>query len=96
MNILISDACRNFELYENKTVSMQGRITSKRVMGKAAFYGVESKGESIHIYVRRDDIGEEAYGDFKMHNVGDEVFIQGELFRSKSGEILIRVKKVSE
>ena len=93
MNTLISDICRNFKFYENKNVSIRGRITSKRICGKVAFYGVENKGKSIQIYVRRDDIGENAYSDFKLCNVGDEVFIQGMLFRSKSGEIFINAER---
>ena len=77
----------NFEELEGKTVSIAGRMMSKRVMGKASFCNVQDLKGNIQSYVARDNVGEEAYKDFKKTDIGDIVGIVGEVFRTKTGEI---------
>ena len=76
-------------------VSIAGRLMSKRVMGKASFGNVQDKLGNIQIYVSRDALGEEPYGDFKKYDVGDIVGIEGYVFRTMMGEISIHAEKVT-
>ena len=85
----------NFDTMEGKTVSIAGRIMSKRVMGKASFCNVQDLQGNIQSYVARDSIGEEPYADFKKYDVGDIVGIEGEVFKTKTGEISIHAAKVT-
>ena len=80
---------------EGKTVSVAGRMMSKRVMGKASFCHVQDLQGSIQIYVARDAIGEEAYADFKKYDIGDIIGVRGEVFITKTGETSIRADKVT-
>ena len=77
------------------TVSIAGRMMSKRVMGKASFCNVQDKLGNIQVYVARDSIGEESYADFKKYDVGDIVGIVGNVFRTKMGEISIHAESVT-
>ena len=77
------------------TVTIAGRLMSKRVMGKASFAGVQDKPGNIQVYVSRDGIGEEAYADFKKFDVGDIVGIKGFVFRTMMGEISIHANEVT-
>ena len=83
-----------FEELQGKTVSIAGRLMSKRVMGKASFCNVQDKPGNIQVYVARDSIGEESYADFKKFDVGDLVGIEGEVFETKTGEKSIHAAKV--
>lgn len=85
----------NFEALEGKTVSVAGRVMSKRVMGKASFCNVQDLQGNIQSYVARDSIGEESYADFKKFDVGDIVGIEGEVFKTKTGEMSIHVANVT-
>ncbi|MCH5256369.1 MAG: lysine--tRNA ligase [Lachnospiraceae bacterium] len=85
----------NFDTMEGQTVSIAGRIMSKRVMGKASFCNVQDLQGNIQSYVARDSVGEEPYADFKKYDVGDIVGIEGEVFRTKTGEISIHAAKVT-
>ncbi|MCH5250950.1 MAG: lysine--tRNA ligase [Lachnospiraceae bacterium] len=85
----------NFDAMEGQTVSIAGRIMSKRVMGKASFCNVQDLQGNIQSYVARDSVGEEPYADFKKYDVGDIVGIEGEVFRTKTGEISIHAAKVT-
>ena len=85
----------NFEELEGKTVSIAGRMMSKRVMGKASFCNVQDLQGNIQSYVARDCIGEEAYKEFKRMDIGDIVGIVGEAFRTKTGEISIHATSVT-
>lgn len=85
----------NFDALEGKTVSIAGRVMSKRVMGKASFCNVQDLEGNIQSYVARDSIGEEPYADFKKYDVGDIVGIEGEVFKTKTGEISIHAAKVT-
>ena len=79
---------------EGKTVSVAGRMMSKRVMGKASFCHVQDLQGNIQIYVARDMIGEEAYADFKKFDIGDIIGVKGEVFVTKTGEPSIRASEV--
>lgn len=85
----------DFDALEGKTVSIAGRVMSKRVMGKASFCNVQDLQGDIQSYVARDSVGEELYADFKKYDVGDIVGIEGEVFRTKTGEISIHAAKVT-
>ena len=84
-----------FEELEGKSVSIAGRMMSKRVMGKASFCNVQDLQGSIQSYVARDSIGEEAYKDFKKYDIGDIVGIRGEVFRTKTGEMSIHASEIT-
>ena len=85
----------HFDELENQTVTIAGRMMSKRVMGKASFCHVQDLEGSIQSYVARDSLGEEAYKDFKKLDVGDVIGIRGEVFRTKTGEISIHAAEVT-
>ncbi len=79
---------------EGKEVSLAGRMMFKRVMGKASFCNIQDIKGRIQIYVARDDIGEEAYKEFKKYDVGDILGIRGIVFTTKTGEISVHAKEV--
>ena len=85
----------DFEALEGKTVTIAGRMMSKRVMGKASFCNVQDLKGNIQCYVARDNVGEEEYKDFKKYDIGDIIGITGEVFRTKTGEISIHVNNVT-
>ena len=89
-----ADITTNYEEFEGKTVSIAGRIMTKRVMGKASFCNVRDLKGDIQAYVRRDDIGEEPYAEFKKYDIGDIIGIEGEVFKTKSGEISVKASKI--
>ncbi len=74
------------------TVRIAGRMVGKRVMGKASFAHLLDDAGKIQLYVARDDLGEEAYADFKKWDVGDIIGVEGILFRTRTGEISVHVK----
>lgn len=84
-----------FEALEGRKVSIAGRMMSKRVMGKASFCNIQDKEGNIQSYVARDSVGEESYADFKKYDVGDIVGIEGEVFKTKTGEISIHASKIT-
>ena len=85
----------NYEELEGKQVSIAGRMMSKRVMGKASFCNVQDLKGNIQSYVARDSIGEENYKEFKKLDVGDVIGIEGEVFKTKTGEISIHASHVT-
>ena len=85
----------NFDEMEGKTVTIAGRMMSKRVMGKASFCGIQDLQGNIQSYVARDSVGEESYKDFKKMDIGDIVGITGEVFRTKMAEISIHASEVT-
>ena len=66
-----TDVKENYSDYEEKEVALAGRMMSKRIMGKASFASIRDAKGDIQIYVRRDDVGEESYADFKAYDIGD-------------------------
>ena len=90
-----SDIKDNFDELEGKTVSVAGRMMSKRVMGKASFCNIQDLKGNIQSYVARDSIGEEEYKGFKKLDIGDIIGIEGEVFKTKTGEISIHASNVT-
>ena len=85
----------DFETLNGQTVTIAGRMMSKRVMGKASFCHVQDLKGTIQSYVARDSIGEEDYADFKKLDIGDVIGITGEVFETKTGEKSIHATKVT-
>lgn len=85
----------HFDELEGREVSVAGRMMSKRVMGKASFCNVQDLQGSIQSYVARDDIGTDAYADFKKYDIGDIVGIRGIVFKTKTGEISIHASSMT-
>ena len=85
----------NFETMEGKTVSVAGRLMSKRGMGKAMFCDLQDGQGRIQLYVRIDELGEEAFARFKKVDIGDIVGVEGEAFRTKRGEISVKAAAVT-
>lgn len=90
-----SDIKEQFDTMEGQTVRVAGRIMQKRVMGKASFCNVQDLKGNIQSYVARDSIGEDSYKDFKKYDIGDIVGIEGEVFKTKTGEISIHAASVT-
>ena len=90
-----ADIKENFDELEGKTVRVAGRMMSKRVMGKASFCNIQDLKGNIQSYVARDSIGEEEYKGFKKLDIGDIIGIEGEVFRTKTGEISIHATAVT-
>ena len=78
-----------------RTATLAGRMMSKRVMGKASFAHLRDDKGDIQLYVRRDELGEEAYAAFKKLDVGDIIGVRGEVFRTKTGELSLRVTELT-
>ena len=86
---------RDFDELENEIVSIAGRMMFKRVMGKASFCNVQDKEGRIQVYVARDDLGEEAYKDFKRMDIGDIIGVKGFVFKTKTGEISVHAQELT-
>ena len=84
----------HFEELENSDVSIAGRMLFKRVMGKASFCNIQDRDGRIQVYVARDEIGEEAYKDFKKMDIGDILGVKGFVFKTKTGEISVHAKEL--
>ena len=85
----------HFDELEEKTVTIAGRMMSKRVMGKASFCNIQDLKGNIQSYVARDSIGEDEYKAFKKMDIGDLVGLKGEVFKTKTGEISIHASEVT-
>jgi len=90
-----SEIIENFDSMEGSYVSIAGRIMSKRGMGKASFSDIQDRDGRIQIYVRINEIGEEAYEDFKKYDIGDIIGVKGEVFKTHKGEISVKAKEVT-
>ena len=84
----------NFEALEGKTVCIAGRMMSRRVMGKASFMDLLDSTGRLQVYVRRDDVGEEDYADFKKWDIGDILGVEGTVFRTQKGEISVHTTHI--
>jgi len=95
------DIKNNFSEYEGKTVTIAGRVMSKRIMGKAAFCHVQDKQGKMQVYVKRDDVNTDPdaeiteYQDFKKWDIGDIVGITGFVFTTQTGEISVHAKELT-
>lgn len=85
----------DYDKFEGKTVSLAGRLMSKRIMGKASFGHIMDNDGRMQGYFSRDDMGVDEYQAFKKLDVGDIVGIEGFVFKTKTGEISVHVKKVT-
>ena len=90
-----ADIKEAFDTMEGKSVSVAGRMMSKRIMGKASFCNIQDAKGSIQVYVARDSVGEEPYADFKKFDIGDIVGLTGEVFKTKTGEISIHASSIT-
>ena len=84
----------DYEKYDGKTVSLGGRIISRRIMGKASFVGLRDGNGDIQLYVRRDDVGEEDYAAFKKWDIGDVIGVKGFVFKTQTGEISVHANHI--
>ena len=85
----------HYEDYEGKTVSVAGRMMSKRGMGKAAFCHIKDDRGQIQLYVRSDALSEQEFADFRKYDIGDILGAEGYVFKTKTGEISVHVQKLS-
>ena len=90
-----SQIADNFEAYEGKDVTIAGRIMSRRIMGKASFCTLQDGDGRIQSYIRRDDVGEEDYAEFKKWDIGDIIGIQGFVFKTKTGETSVHASSIT-
>lgn len=81
----------NFETYEGKRVSLAGRLMSKRGMGKSSFCDIQDRDGRIQLYVRINELGPEAYEQFKKLDIGDIIGVHGEVFKTHMGEISVKI-----
>ncbi len=84
-----------FEELENTDVAIAGRMMTRRIMGKASFMDVRDGSDRMQVYVRKDDVGEDAYAEFKKWDLGDIVGIKGKVFRTKMGEISVHAEEIT-
>ncbi len=90
-----ADILANFDALEEQTVSVAGRLVSKRGMGKVSFCDLQDKEGKIQLYVRKDLVGEESYAWFKKYDIGDIVGVTGQVFKTQKGEISVRAESVT-
>ena len=85
----------NFEEMEEKPVSVAGRIMSKRGMGKVIFSHIKDDKGLIQLFVRKDNLSEQEFADFKKYDIGDIVGVDGVVFKTKTGEVSVRAEKIT-
>ena len=95
VNAHSAEIIANYVEGQERQVSIAGRIMSRRVMGKASFAHLLDRDGKIQIYVRRDDVGEEAYKAFKSFDIGDIIGVKGFVFRTKTGEISVHAQEIT-
>ena len=84
-----------FDQLEGQTVSLAGRLMSKRGMGKVSFCDLKDKSGRIQIYARKDEMDEDAYDRFRKYDIGDIVGVKGDVFRTQKGEMSIRAHEIT-
>ena len=89
-----AEILNNFDSFENQTVSVAGRIMSKRGMGKAIFCHIQDRDGQIQLYIRKDAVSEQEFADFRKYDIGDIIGVSGYVFRTQTGEITVHVEKV--
>lgn len=85
----------SFEALEGSSVSVAGRMTSKRIMGKASFSHIMDSAGVLQIYARKDVLGDEPYDEYKKLDIGDIIGVSGEVFRTSTGEISIKAREIT-
>ncbi|MCI5791060.1 MAG: lysine--tRNA ligase [Clostridiales bacterium] len=89
------DIINDYAKYEGKTVTIAGRMISRRIMGKASFAHLLDCGTTIQFYCKRDEMGEAEYAEFKKWDLGDVLGIEGEVFTTHTGEVSVKVHKAT-
>lgn len=84
-----------FDELENTEVAVAGRLMTRRIMGKASFIDVRDGSDRMQVYVRRDEIGDDNYAEFKKWDLGDIVGVKGKVFRTKMGEISVHADEIT-
>ena len=90
-----ADILGDFDNLEKKDVTIAGRIMSMRKMGKASFFHIQDQQGKIQVFIRRDDVGEDNYANFKLLDMGDLVGVDGYVFKTKMGEISIHANELT-
>ena len=90
-----ADILGDYAAFEGKTVSVAGRMMSKRGMGKAAFCHIKDDRGLLQLYVRSDGVSEREFADFRKFDIGDIVGAVGYVFRTKTGEISVHVQEIT-
>ncbi len=90
-----AEVLSNFDALEGKTVRIAGRMMSRRIMGKASFVHMMDGEGQIQAYVRREDVGEDVYADFKTMDIGDILGVEGVVFRTKTGEVSVHATSLT-
>ena len=90
-----AEVLSNFDALEGKTVRIAGRLMSRRIMGKASFVHMMDGEGQIQAYVRREDVGEDVYADFKTMDIGDILGVEGVVFRTKTGEVSVHATSLT-
>lgn len=83
-----------FDELENQEVVVAGRMMTRRIMGKASFLDIRDASDRMQVYVRKDDVGEDDYADFKKWDIGDIIGVKGKVFRTKMGEISVHATEI--
>ena len=84
-----------FDELENTEVAIAGRLMTRRIMGKASFIDVRDGSDRMQVYVRRDEIGDDNYAEFKKWDLGDIIGVKGKVFRTKMGEISVHADEIT-
>ena len=92
---LSNEIREQFDALEGKTVTLAGRMVSRRIMGKATFAHLLDRAGEMQIYVRREDVGEDVYKAFKDYDLGDILGVSGKVFRTKTGEVSLHVEMLT-
>ncbi|MBQ6645511.1 MAG: lysine--tRNA ligase [Clostridia bacterium] len=90
-----SEIIGNYDALEGQTVTVAGRMMSRRIMGKASFAHLSDRDGEIQFYAKKDDVGEEAYAAFKDWDIGDILGVKGKVFKTKTGEISIHAEEMT-
>ena len=90
-----NDIREKFEVMDGKEVHIAGRMMSRRIMGKASFLDLRDGTDRMQVYVKRDDVGEDVYADFKKWDIGDVIGVKGVVFRTQKGEISVHAHEIT-
>ncbi|MDO4741337.1 MAG: lysine--tRNA ligase, partial [Eubacteriales bacterium] len=84
-----------YDALENQTVRIAGRMLSRNIMGKATFAKLQDRDGRIQIYVKRDEVGEDVYAEFKKWDIGDVFGVEGTVFKTRTGEVSVQAQKLT-
>ena len=90
-----ADIKADYDAFDGKTVQVAGRIMSKRGMGKAIFCHIKDDRGQLQLYIRKDDVSEQEFADFRKYDIGDIIGVTGFVFKTKTEEISVHVKGVT-